>query len=90
MLPAEPLPLRRSHGRRRQAKGGLNTQLTDLIAGAKRNATEYLKNTPDAGPSAGQFADKTQRVLMQQADRVARILLRKELIERDQEQKQKQ
>jgi len=66
-----------------EAKGSLNSQLTDIIAGAKRNASEYLKNTPDAAPATGQFADQTQKVLAQQAARVASILIRKETMERD-------
>jgi hypothetical protein len=61
-----------------QAKGSLHSLLTDIIAGAKRNATIYLKTTPDAAPNAGQFADRTQKVLAQQVARVATIPIRKE------------
>jgi len=66
-----------------EAKGGLHSQLTDLVSGAKRNASEYLKNTPDATPTGGQFAEKTQGALIQQMSRIASIILRKELPRND-------
>ena len=75
--------LEKAIGSLEQAKGTLNSQLTDIIAGAKRNASEYLKNTPDAAPATGPFVDRTQKVVMQQAARVALILIRKDTMERD-------
>ncbi len=56
------------------AKGQLNQQLGEIIAGAKKNATEYLKDLTFAG-----FTEKTIASLGLQIARISGIVLRKEL-----------
>ena len=56
------------------AKGQLNQQLGEIFAGAKKNATEYLKDPTYAG-----FTEKTLATIAQQISRIGGILLRKEL-----------
>ena len=56
------------------AKGQLKQQLGEIVAGAKKNATEYLKDPTYAG-----FTEKTLATIALQIARIGGILLRKEL-----------
>ena len=56
------------------AKGQLNQQLGEIVAAAKKNATEYLKE-----PTYASFSERTLTTLAQEIAHIGNILLRKEL-----------
>lgn len=55
------------------AKGQINQQLAEIVAGAKKNATDFLKDPTYAG-----FTEKTLSTLAQQMARISGVLIKKD------------